>query len=436
MKTPQTFPVVFSEGFAHATVYRSFQKNGTPVYSLQYWLGGKRHRQAFADWAEAKTKAESIVKKLAAGDAAALALTGDDQRIYLRSVETLKPTGIALDSASIRFAEAFKVLGSDMVLEACKEYARRHPRNMPKRTVAEVATELVEAKRKANRSERHVKDLESRCGAFAAAFVNTQIQAITPGDVRRYLEGKKIERPSRKGKAISARSFKNNLNSLTNFFEFAKSRGYLPKDFDAMDGIELPDDRGGEIEIFTPRELALMLQYAPAEFVPFIALGAFAGIRSAEAERLDWSDIRPDFVEVKASKAKTASRRLVPICPALSAWLEPYRQPAGPVIKMPCVAFVLFKVVDAVNAALEAQADGKPFAPFKWLRNALRHSHISYRMAQIQDVGKVSLEAGNSAQMIFQHYRELVTPAEAAAWFSVTPNRPANVVAINQAATA
>ena len=66
-----------------------------------------------------------------------------------------------------------------------------------------------------------------------------------------------------------------------------------------------------------------------------------------------------------------------------------------------------------------AQEEG--WKPFLWKHNALRHSFISYRIADVQDVAKVALEAGNSPQMIFKHYRELVTPKEAKAWFSITP---------------
>ena len=33
----------------------------------------------------------------------------------------------------------------------------------------------------------------------------------------------------------------------------------------------------------------------------------------------------------------------------------------------------------------------------------------------------LSLEAGNSPQMIFKHYRELVQPKEAKTWFSIKP---------------
>ncbi len=51
----------------------------------------------------------------------------------------------------------------------------------------------------------------------------------------------------------------------------------------------------------------------------------------------------------------------------------------------------------------------------------MRHSFISYRVAAVKNVAQGVLEAGNSPQMIFQHYRELVTPQDAKAWFAITP---------------
>ena len=56
-----------------------------------------------------------------------------------------------------------------------------------------------------------------------------------------------------------------------------------------------------------------------------------------------------------------------------------------------------------------------------WKHNALRHSFISYRVAEIKNVAQVALEAGNSPEMIFEHYRELVTADAAGKWFSVAP---------------
>jgi hypothetical protein len=59
--------------------------------------------------------------------------------------------------------------------------------------------------------------------------------------------------------------------------------------------------------------------------------------------------------------------------------------------------------------------------PGGWRQNALRHSFISYRVAETGDVARTSLEAGNSPKMIFRHYREIVDAEAAKAWFSIRP---------------
>ena len=40
----------------------------------------------------------------------------------------------------------------------------------------------------------------------------------------------------------------------------------------------------------------------------------------------------------------------------------------------------------------------------------------------------MALEAGNSPQMIFRHYRELATPEQARTWFAIAPEAAPNVV--------
>jgi hypothetical protein len=78
-----------------------------------------------------------------------------------------------------------------------------------------------------------------------------------------------------------------------------------------------------------------------------------------------------------------------------------------------------------------------PRAGLMWKHNGLRHSFISYRLADIKDIGQVALEAGNSPQMIFKHYRQLVTETQAREWFKVCPPREAeNVVPLPAAASA
>ena len=56
-----------------------------------------------------------------------------------------------------------------------------------------------------------------------------------------------------------------------------------------------------------------------------------------------------------------------------------------------------------------------------WQENGLRHSFISYRLAVLHGTARVAVEAGNSPEVIFAHYRELVTPETAEEWFKVKP---------------
>src|SRR5205823_787332 len=145
----------------------------------------------------------------------------------------------------------------------------------------------------------------------------------------------------------------------------------------------------------------------------------FAGVRAAEMEKLDWSEI--DFesghIEIRAAKSKTRKRRLIPISDNLAAWIRPVAKLRGPVVPTQ-----LRKQFDAVKARAKLQ---------DWPQNAMRHSYGSYRLAQCQDAARVSLEMGNSPQMIFDHYRELVKPKQSERFWNIRPATVQNVVAIS-----
>lgn len=173
-----------------------------------------------------------------------------------------------------------------------------------------------------------------------------------------------------------------------------------------------PKVKPGEVGILTPTQVRPLLAHAPAEILPGLALGFFAGIRRAELERIDWSEI--DFgqghIEVKASKAKTASRRIVPMQPNLKKWLQRCRKIAGPI--MPSEMVWRTRLADAIKAAkLE-----------EWPHNAPRHSFASYRLADTQDSAKVALELGHDrSETLFEHYNAVVTRQAAKAYWKIAP---------------
>jgi hypothetical protein len=99
----------------------------------------------------------------------------------------------------------------------------------------------------------------------------------------------------------------------------------------------------------------------------------------------------------------------VPLSENLKAWLAPWREDTGPILTINDYSGALG------DTAVKAQIPGG------WRQNALRHSFISYRLAETGDVARTSLEAGNSPKMIFRHYREIVDENDAREWFSIMP---------------
>jgi hypothetical protein len=51
----------------------------------------------------------------------------------------------------------------------------------------------------------------------------------------------------------------------------------------------------------------------------------------------------------------------------------------------------------------------------------MRHSYVSYRLAQTSDPARTAFEAGHDQTVLFRFYRELVTPTLAEQWFGIMP---------------
>jgi integrase len=317
--------------------------------------------------------------------------------------------------------------GLPEMIAACRYYSARHKRTTAK-LVSAVAAELQEVKKARGASKRYQDDLKSRLTRFAKACSKHACD-VTTSDCQAWFDAQKF----------APQSYTNYRRVLHLLFEFAKARNYASDN--PVEGVERVKVRnGGAITIYKPAELARLLSAASDDFLPCIALGAFAGLRSAEIERLEWNDIdlTGRHIVIGANAAKTASRRVVPVCDALADWLGDYAKRTGRVWKGTHDEFYDEQQVTASATAVEADSkNGISAKPaLKWKTNALRHSFASYRFAKLGDAGRVAAELGNSAAVVHRHYRELVKPAEAAKWFGVKPKRAANIISISAAATA
>ena len=379
------------------------------VYQVEDFTKGRRTFHDTTKHAKAVALAERLARQISTGQTTAASMTNSQAASYGRTVEILRPTGISLEMAAAIVAKCVEILEGDHMVEAARFFKRHGAGTVTHRTVAEVVAELVESKKARGKSARYIGDLSARLNRFAKDFA-VDIGTVTTADVTRWLDGLKVA-------PQTAKNFRTVLGTL---FGFAESRGYVFKGGNPVEDVEHITANGGAIEIYTPKEIADLLKAASKEFLPVVALGAFAGLRTAEIERLEFRDLdlAGGFIHVASEKAKTRSRRLVPILPNLAQWLAPYAKQKGKVWKA------------TTNELQDVRAETVKAAATPWKDNGLRHSFISYRLAATQNAAQVALEAGNSPAVVFRHYRELVKPEAAKTWFAITPEQPANVVSL------
>ncbi len=391
---------------------------GKESYLISYYAEGRRKRERAGTLEDARSQAKAKIKELTSGTAHVSTFTPRHIAAVVDAVDLLKGVGVSLSQVAREYVEAFKILRRQpLIAEAAKHYAAYLERQRVMHAVKFPAAvdEFLKAIKAHGRSARYIEDCTSRLSRAAKAF-RGYLQRITSSDIEAWLDSIKV----------TGRTRNNYRATLCTLFSFARSRGYLPRNERTEAELTMKaSDRGGEIGIYTPAELSVMLTGIEQKFLPLVALGALAGLRTAEIHRLQWQDI--DFhgghIVVGKRKAKTGQRRIVPILRALRAWLEPHAQATGSVVPQYWGNAPLLR---AFRQAL------KPLK-VEMVQNGLCHSFASYRLAAVHSADQVALEMGNSPRKLFQNYRGLVTPAQAHKWFSVMPARPGKVVSIQAA---
>ncbi len=305
-----------------------------------------------------------------------------DRQNYHAATSLLGSLSVPLVAKVEEYVRCRELLGGSPLLSAIEEHVRRTNGLRMGASVADVVKEFMAAKEEDGVSKRYLAQLRSDLNRFTE-FFRCPILHVKSEQIDEWLRSLKVAPRTRNG----------TLTSVRTLFSFAKSRSYLPKneitEADALNKSEVGDT---DTVIFEPAVMRKLLNAAPPQLIPFLAIGAFAGLRSAEIARLEWSAINFErgIIEIRAGQAKTASRRIVPVSENLRAWIAPLAR-IGPVIHTP----ELYRDVSALAAKLGIE----------WPRNVLRHSYISDRLPIVKSADAVALEAGNSPAIIFKRYR-------------------------------
>jgi len=342
----------------------------------------------------------------AGGKAVTRATLEDAKRSALDRARQIYRGTNELTPEQARIARRF--LDLDPTMADVAAFAAWRERHRPKIPLDAARRDFLAAK--SGTGHYHRRNL-SRYLALLDPLASRIMSSITPPDLRPLLP------------AGAPRTLANARQTWVTFWRWSARQGMVDKDMaDTPALLDLPAVVAGIPAIYTPGQLRVLLANVRPAYLPWLALSAFAGLRTEEVAPikhsdkppLDWSDFHweRDLIIIRPETAKTGRRRVVLILPALRAWLRPLAQPSGRLApRIPPSA-------GEGRATAETTRLGRLIGG--WKRNALRHSWITYRAALV-GISQTAMEAGNSESEARRSYLDAVGADQAAEWFGVMP---------------
>jgi integrase len=220
----------------------------------------------------------------------------------------------------IQYVQATRKLGDTPLIVAVDSFSRSGQGKSAPITVREAKERLLKD-REAKGLDSYLRDLRVHLTRMEKAF-RCSIGSITPDQISQYLDDLKV----------GVRSRDNHRRTIATLFNFCRKQGLIPRGHLGVGDNGRRLNAGKEVTKYSPEEMEAILKAAPKGLLPALAIGGFAGLRTAEIARLDWSDVRlaKRQIEVRASNSKTKTRRLVPVSENLAVWLEPFQQAEAP----------------------------------------------------------------------------------------------------------
>jgi integrase len=370
---PSEFPLRVRHGALSGTVYLTCP-GGKKYYRSTFRLAGRPRERSFKDLANAKAWLKAQLQNVVRGKAQRAAISAQEVDEYHTAKKLIASSGVSL-------------------IEAARAYVATHEGLIETR-IDEAVSVFLDFKLSSGVDRENLRITEIYLKKLKEGF-SGPIHTLDTATVRDWLASLK---------GVSNR-YRNNISGAINsLLRFGARRNWIREEFSPIERfkVEVTDN-----VIWEPDELRRLLSAAHLEIVPFLAIAAFAGLRTSELCRLDWSNVSDRHIIVTKPDSKTRARRTIPILANLESWLSVHRRTKGKVVPYSNVTNQLLKV--ASNAGLD------------WRKNALRHSFGSYRLALIDNENMVAREMGNSPTVIYSSYHAARTKSQASDWFSIVP---------------
>ncbi len=368
-------------GGAKVTI-RQVRNGAYKNFRLDWKVGARAQRRSISDAEKAVEEARNIVKNLA---------RAEGEKTLVRSEDV------------VYYRECQKRLGSVPLHEAVAFYLKFHNVDAPRKTLATIIDEFIEDRKRRVLSNRYYQSIRYETKVWKNWAGSRTLQSLTTEEIDAFFDDC----------GYGPVTKRNLLRTLKALEIFAAKKRYLPRDFDAAsDRVSIPAARKKTYSVFTPEELMRLFVVLDKDELAYVATMAFAGSRRAELERLEAQKIDPseNFARIDAEIAKKGTARVIELPDNLKQWLQ--------IVDLPSKGSL---TTTKKVANISSRKDRLSSVGLEWKQNVLRHSFCSYHLALHRNADLTSELAGNSPQMLKEHYKSLVAPTAATDWFNITP---------------
>ena len=407
-RTTAEWPKSVKRGSVTVKIYRvnhPSNRNGF-AYTVTYSGPQGRKQKKFADETAALEEARVIADRLKAGHIEGTELRKGERDEYVAARGLLDD--YPLLSALEEWKRAKELCGSDLLI-AAQSWAEANGSARKEIAIAQLVKDFLQDKKASgvNTKSGYARTLPR----VAKAFEDTLVHTLTAPVLRNWL---RTEFKQKEAETVHPSSFNSHRRRMVTLWKWARDEGYLPKSTQTeMELVSTMKEQDLEIGILKVHEYAAILRLIHekhSEYLATVVLAGFAGLRRSELGLQTWKDIdlKRKLLTVTKAKSNTPSKRIVHLPEAALQWLrkcnidEDLISPAW--------------AMDRARAFIRKAGIPCP-------ENCFRHSFITYRVAATGNVDETSLEAGNSRNMVFKRYREVVAKDDGEAWFNLTPTR-------------
>lgn len=357
-------------------------KQGNYKFKVSGWEDGKRTLRKFFT---TKKEAQDYVN--------------DVQIIGKGSVDTYKELSRNVTDEMLERLRVIDKTVSEALekgISMLEEEARKAP------NCQHVFNEFYKELKDEGKSERYLRDIDSRLWIFLKHYKNLKINLVTTEMVRSALK--------KHGK-VANQTWNNQVTILRTYFNFAVNRKYITENPASF--IKKRDARigKGDPEVYTIEQWESLLEAEDKKIRLLFAIGGLTGMRTAELERMNYEDIDLDemVITVGYEQAKKKMKRHINIYPKLLPYLKPLKGRKGLIFGNIKNSKKYRKFVEDLD--------------FDLPQNGHRHSFASYFLAK---EGKEKIyELWNNLghvqdpDLLWNHYYRIVKKEDGEKYFSI-----------------